>query len=170
MSWLNSIKYIIMNKKYSWSDKVPSSFSGIPIKVHPSVLLNYNISWLMINIFFWSSSYRSRLPYFARNMDFDTCLLFLICNFYHSSIYNFNSLVIASSWLWNNFSTPHWSNWYSMAWYSSFQEWLCGPSLLFVWDRALRILASSIKADIYTILCFSKMSLPGTDLFPDFIV
>ena len=26
-------------------------FSGIPIKVHPSVLLNSNISWLMINLF-----------------------------------------------------------------------------------------------------------------------
>ena len=44
MSSLNSIKKVIMNEKYSWSDKVSSSFSGIPIKVYPSVLSNYNCS------------------------------------------------------------------------------------------------------------------------------
>ena len=27
-------------QKYLWSEKVPSSLSGIPIKVHPSVLSN----------------------------------------------------------------------------------------------------------------------------------
>ena len=42
MIWLNSIKYIIMNEKYSWSDKVLSGFSGIPIKVHPAFVLNSN--------------------------------------------------------------------------------------------------------------------------------
>ena len=68
-------------QKYSWSEKVPSSFSGIPIKVHLSVLLNYNILWLMINLFLVSSSYGSRLAYSARNMDFDTWLLFLISIF-----------------------------------------------------------------------------------------
>ena len=38
-------------QKYSWSDKYPSSFSGNPIKLHPSVLSNRNCSWYMINLF-----------------------------------------------------------------------------------------------------------------------
>ena len=54
LSWW--VDWILSNRsswmqKYSWSDKVPSSFSGIPIKVHPSVLSNCNCSWSMINIF-----------------------------------------------------------------------------------------------------------------------
>ena len=114
LSWW--VHWIILNRsswmqKYSRSNKVPSSFSGIPIKVHPSVLSNCNFSWSMINLFFRYSSYRARLTYFARNVVFDNCILFLICNFPHSSIYHFNSLVISSSEFWDNFSTPHWSNW-----------------------------------------------------------
>ena len=91
-------------------------------------------------------------------------------NFFHSSIYNFNSLVIASSRFWNNFSTPHWYNLYSKAWSSSFQEWLCEQFLLPLWYIFLPILSSSIQAYVYTILCFSDISLPRADLFPDFIV
>ena len=68
-------------QKYSWLEKGPPSFSGIPIKVHPSFLSNYNCSWSMINIFFRYSSYISRLPYFSRYMVFDTWILFLICFF-----------------------------------------------------------------------------------------
>ena len=37
-------------------------------------------------------------------------------------------------------------------------------------DTDLPILDSSIQADVYTILCFSEMSLPSADIFPDFIV
>ena len=66
---------------YSPPDKVPSSFSGIPIKSHPAFLSNFNCLWSMINIFYGSSSYRSRLPYFERNMVQDNWLLFLIYNF-----------------------------------------------------------------------------------------
>ena len=31
-------------------------------------------------------------------------------------------------------------------------------------------MASEILINVYTILCFSEMSLPSADLFPDFIV
>ena len=37
-------------------------------------------------------------------------------------------------------------------------------------NRDLPILASSIQADVYTVLCFSEISLPSAYLFPDFIV
>ena len=37
-------------------------------------------------------------------------------------------------------------------------------------DRDLPILASSIQADVYKILCFSEISPPRADLFPGFIV
>ena len=37
-------------------------------------------------------------------------------------------------------------------------------------DRAITILASSIQPHVYTLLCFSDISLPIADLFPDFIV
>ena len=36
-------------------------------------------------------------------------------------------------------------------------------------DRDLSILDSSIQADVYTIICFSEISLPRADIFPDFI-
>ena len=50
------------------------------------------------------------------------------------------------------------------------QEWLRQPFLIFVWDRFLPILYSSIEADVYTILCFSEMSPRRADLFPGLIV
>ena len=68
-------------QKYSWSDKVTSGLSGIPIKRNPEFLLDYNYLWSMINIFFIYLSYRARLTYFARNMVHDDWLLFLILDF-----------------------------------------------------------------------------------------
>ena len=48
-------------------------------------------------------------------------------------------------------------------------QWGVDKLLVSVRDRDLLILASSIQSDVYTILCFSDMSLPRADLFPDFI-
>ena len=47
---------------------------------------------------------------------------------------------------------------------------MCGLSLLLVFDRVLTIIASSIQADVYTIICFSEMSLLRADVLPHLIV
>ena len=46
---------------------------------------------------------------------------------------------------------------------------MCEPSLLSMCDRVLPILDYPMQADVYTILCFSEMSLPRADIFPAFI-
>ena len=80
-------------QKYPWSDKVPSSFSGIPIKVHPSVLLDYNISWSMINIF--SYLHHIELDY---HILIETWLLIIgSCSWY--SIFPYLQYTFPTLWL-----------------------------------------------------------------------
>ena len=55
--------------------------------------------------------------------------------------------------------------------YACIKEAIIGRSLSHTDNnnRVLPILASSIQTDVYKILCLSEMSLPGADIFPDFI-
>ena len=47
---------------------------------------------------------------------------------------------------------------------------MCELYLLSVFDRVLPILPSSMQAYVYTILCFSEISLQRADILPDFTV
>ena len=124
----------------------------------------------MVNDKYFSrySSYRARLPYFSRKKVHNQWLLLLIFNFPNLQ-YKFSTL-----WLLLHLNSEttyqHPIGIIDFQRHDIFQEWLCEPYLLYEWDRVLPIIASSIQADVYTILRFSEISLPRSDLFPDLIV